>query len=89
MTESSSDPWIEMHDEDMPALEPALRDLYNKLRDPRGHVDNILKIHSLHPTSLQVHYEFYKLMMLGSSPLTRIQREMIAVVVSTENGCHY
>ena len=82
-------PWIETHDEDAPGLDPALRDLYAAMRDPRGHVDNILKIHSLHPASLQVHYDFYKLVMYGRSPLSRIQREMIAVVTSAVNQCHY
>jgi hypothetical protein len=48
-------------------------------------VDNILKIHSLHPTSLRSHYDFYKLVMHGPGPLSRIQRERIAAVVSTVN----
>jgi alkylhydroperoxidase family enzyme len=82
-------PWIETHDEEAPDLDPALRDLYAAMRDPRGHVDNILKIHSLHPASLRVHYDFYKLVMYGQSPLSRIQREMIAVVTSAANQCHY
>ncbi len=81
--------WIETHDEDATDLDPALRDLYAGMRDPSGHVDNILKIHSLHPASLQVHYDFYKLVMYGRSPLSRIQREMIAVVTSATNQCHY
>ena len=78
-------PWIETHDEDAPDLDPALRDLYAAMGDRRGHVDNILKIHSLHPRSLRVHYDFYKLVMYGRSPLSRIQREMIAVVTSAAN----
>ncbi|MAM85133.1 MAG: peroxidase [Acidobacteria bacterium] len=89
MTDTSRGPWIETYNEDTSGLDPALQDLYAAVRDPRGHVDNILKIHSLHPASLQVHHEFYKLAMHGSSPLNRIQREMIAVVVSAENACHY
>jgi alkylhydroperoxidase family enzyme len=31
----------------------------------------------------------YGALMHGRSPLTRAQREMIAVVVSRTNGCHY
>ena len=81
--------WIETDDEDAPDLDPALRELYAAMRDPRGRVDNILKIHSLHPASLRVHYDFYKLVMYGRSPLSRIQREMIAVVTSAANQCHY
>lgn len=89
MTDRPRRPWIETLDEDAPDLDPALRDLYAAARDPKGHVDNILKIHSLHPASLQVHLDFYTLVMYGRSPLSRIQRETIAVVVSALNQCHY
>ena len=89
MADAPRRPWIETHDEDAPDLDPALRDLYGAMGDPRGHVDNILKIHSLHPRSLRVHYDFYKLVMYGRLPLSRIQREMIAVVTSAANQCHY
>lgn len=79
-------PWIRVMDE---ASDPALRQLYDGMRDPRGLVDNILQIHSLHPESLRVHFEFYKLVMHGRSELTRVQREIVAVVVSTLNRCEY
>jgi alkylhydroperoxidase family enzyme len=52
-------------------------------------VDNILKIHSLNPASLSGHFEFYRTLMRGRSALTRTQREMIAVVVSSLNRCRY
>ncbi len=82
-------PWIRVVDEDAADMDPSLAELYGKMRDPRGHVDNILKIHSLHPESLKIHFDFYKLVMYGRSSLSRIQREMIAVVVSAANECHY
>ncbi len=56
---------------------------------PEGVVDNILKIHSLNVPSLQGHYDFYRTLMYGKSDLGRVQREMIAVVVSVINKCHY
>ena len=57
---------------------------------PRGEpVDKILKIHSLNPRSLDGHYAFYKTLMYGTSDLSRAEREMIAVVVSRVNDCHY
>ena len=89
MPDDARRPWIETVDEDAPDLGPELATLYAASRDPRGHVDNILKIHSLHPKSLQVHLDFYKLVMYGRSPLSRIQREMVAVAVSAANQCHY
>jgi alkylhydroperoxidase family enzyme len=66
-----------------------LREFYDRWHRPDGDVDNILKIHSLNPESLKGHYEFYRGIMAGRSPLSRAQREMIAVVVSTLNSCHY
>ena len=66
-----------------------LRQLYDRYREPRGGVDNIIRIHSHNPKSMFGHYEFYRHLMRGPSPLTRIQREMIAVVVSAANHCHY
>ena len=66
-----------------------LRELYAKLVEPWGGVDNILKIHSLNPPSLDAHFELYKTLMRGRSGLSRAEREMIAVVVSAANQCHY
>ena len=54
-----------------------------------GGVDNILKIQSLNPASPRGHFEFYKTPTRGPSGLSRVQREMIAVVVSADNHCHY
>ncbi len=79
--------WIRMIDEDQ--AEGKLRELYARMREPWGGVDNIMKIHSLNPRSLQGHFEFYGALMRGRSPLSRAQREMIAVVVSAANRCHY
>ena len=79
--------WIRMIDES--EAEGRLAELYGRLAEPPGGVDNILKIHSLNPPSLAGHFEFYRTLMRGRSPLTRIQREMIAVVVSAANQCHY
>ena len=66
-----------------------LKEIYNRLTEPWGGVDNIMKIHSLNPQSMWTHFEFYKWLMRGRSDLTRVQREMIAVTVSSANRCHY
>ncbi len=68
---------------------PDLRELYDRYRDPAGHVDNILKIHGPNPPSLAAHHQLYATLMRGRSPLSRARREMIAVVVSAVNECHY
>ena len=67
---------------------PELREIYRKI-SPTGSVDHILRIHSLNPRSLQVHYDLYRHLMYGPSDLSRAEREMIAVVVSRANDCHY
>ncbi len=54
-----------------------------------GRVYNILRIQSQNPASLQGSMGLYATIMLGESPLTRAQREMMAVVVSHANTCHY
>jgi len=51
--------------------------------------DHILQIHSIHSKLLKLHEDLYREIMYSKGPLTRIQREMIAVVVSAENECHY
>ena len=66
-----------------------LKRLYDQLIEPWGGVDNILKIHSLNVRSLKAHVDLYITMMRGKSELSLIQREMIAVVSSTLNKCHY
>ena len=66
-----------------------LKELYAKYANPDGSVDNILKIHSLNVKSLDDHFGLYAHLMRGRSDLTRIQREMIAVVASSLNQCHY
>jgi len=66
-----------------------LRKLYNRYRASWGGVDNIIRIHGPNPLSMEKHYEFYRHLMRGPSPLSLAQREMIAVVVSVANRCHY
>ena len=51
--------------------------------------DNIIRIHGIHSETLRHHYDLYRELMYGRGPLSRVQREMIAVVVSAANRCHY
>ena len=54
-----------------------------------GRVDNIMAIHSLNPTALAAHNALYTSAMTGTATLRKVEREMIALVVSLENHCHY
>ena len=51
--------------------------------------DNILRIHGVHAAFGRRHYDLYRELMLLPGPLPRTHREMVAVVVSATNGCHY
>ena len=80
--------WIETIPEDEAV--GAVKRAYKSSADAKsGHVDHIMKIHSLHPKSLLDHLHLYETLMHGESPLTFIQREMIGVVVSAINRCKY
>ncbi len=79
--------WIHVHSED--GAEGEIADLYDRLREERGRVSNILKVHSLRPSALAHHLDLYMGLLFGSGGLSRTQREMIAVVVSRENQCEY
>lgn len=80
--------WIETVDEKDASGE--LRDLYAAMVDPEfGRVDNILKVHALHPAGLRAHFELYRAVMQGTTSLPKRERETIALVVSRLNGCHY
>jgi hypothetical protein len=54
-----------------------------------GRAANIMKVHSLNPRSMVAHRSLYRTLMFGPSPLSRYQREMIAVVVSALGHCVY
>ncbi|MCD6234892.1 MAG: peroxidase [Candidatus Neomarinimicrobiota bacterium] len=69
--------------------EGTLKEIYQQLEKTRGKLANIHKIQSLNPESITRHMDLYMTVMFGKSPLTRSQREMIAVVVSKANRCKY
>jgi uncharacterized peroxidase-related enzyme len=71
-------------------LDPDLAELYDQVC---GRLDdfvpNILRIQASNPASLEAHLDLHHTLMLGPSSLSRTQREMIGVVVSQINECHY
>ena len=54
-----------------------------------GKVFNIVKAMCLRPGVLRRSMELYKAIMFGPSELSRAERELLAVVVSRANDCHY
>lgn len=66
-----------------------LRTEFEWVRNTRGRLSNVMRVHSLDPGSIRLHMDLYLHLMFGKSTLTRLEREMIAVVVSAINKCHY
>ena len=66
-----------------------LAELYTRYANPDGTVDAILQAHSLSPGGLSAHAELYVEAAHRKSPLSRLERELIAVAVSQVNDCHY
>ena len=61
-----------------------------ELADPEhGRVDNILAIHGLDIDSMRAHQMLYTQVMKSTKTLRKVDREMIALVVSGVNECHY
>ena len=80
--------WIETIDAERAT--GRLRELYDQVKTPDGHVDSILKVHSLRPRTLLGHLSLYKAVMHSKpSALTPRERELVGVVVSQLNGCDY
>jgi uncharacterized peroxidase-related enzyme len=67
-----------------------LKRLYDEAITRAGKVFNVLRIQSLRPEVLEIGIKLYEeLMFSPKSPLSRAQREMIAVAVSRANECRY
>lgn len=66
-----------------------LKEEYDAAVARAGKVFNIVKAMSLRPGVLKRSMELYKGIMFGSSGLARVERELLAVVVSRANDCHY
>jgi uncharacterized peroxidase-related enzyme len=79
--------WLHVPAEDDASDEA--RELWAKPLEKLGFVPNVLRVYAIRPRHLRLWNEFYDDLMRGESGLTKAQREMIAVVVSATNRCHY
>ena len=66
-----------------------LKEEYDAAVARAGKVFNVVKAMSLSPRVLKRSMDLYKAVMFGPSPLSRAERELLAVVVSCANDCHY
>lgn len=68
--------------------EPTQR-YFDKCQEKLGMIPNVLQAYSHNPKQLEVFSSFYNCLMFGDSGLSTLEREMIAVVVSSVNHCFY
>jgi len=82
--------WIEIVPDEEWADDEALENLYGRVVDKSsGRIDYIMSVHSLNPRGLAAHDGVYRSAMAGTKSLRKVERELIALVVSLENECHY
>lgn len=62
---------------------------YDAAQRRAGRIWNIVSIQGQLPEVMRDSMRLYSSIMYGPSPLSRAQREMLAVVTSRENDCHY
>ena len=71
------------------ALDPDLRKYFAVCDEKLGFLPNVLKVYSFDQKKLRAFIGMYNDLMLGDSRLSPLEREMIAVVVSSANRCYY
>ena len=77
---------------DLPMMDPlpeATKKYFDICNDKLGMVPNVLQAYAFDIDKLNAFTTFYNDLMLANSGLTKLEREMIAVVVSSINRCFY
>jgi len=66
-----------------------LKKIYDETRAKFGDVLNVVKIQSLRPDTMAIGRKLYSHLMTAPGGLSRLQRVLIATVVSSLNNCLY
>jgi len=74
---------------DPATLDDDLQVIWQKCVDKLGFVPNVFSAYSLKPQRLRNFMAMYNEVMLSPSGLSKLEREMVAVVVSSANRCYY
>src|SRR5689334_18995269 len=70
-------------------LSPAMAAYFRKCQEKLGFVPNVLAAYAFDMAKLESFVALYNDLMLGESGLSKLEREMIAVAVSSQNRCYY
>ena len=74
---------------DSAGLDEDLQAIWRKCVEKLGFVPNVFGAYSLKPQRLRHFMAMYNEIMLAPSGLSKLEREMVAVVVSSANRCYY
>ena len=74
---------------DPAGLDDDLKLIWAKCVEKLGFVPNVFSTYSLKPQRLRNFMAMYNEIMLSKSSLSKLEREMVAVVVSSANRCYY
>ena len=80
---------IDLRIPDAEELDEDLRKYFAVCQDKLGMVPNVLQSYAVVPERLRAFVAMYNELMLSEMGLSRLEREMIAVVVSSHNHCVY
>src|SRR5207244_9613712 len=70
-------------------LTPAMEAYFAKCEEKLGFVPNVLKAYGFDMAKLEAFVAMYNDLMLAPSGVSKLEREMIAVAVSSHNRCYY
>ncbi len=70
-------------------LSPDMTAYFAKCQEKLGFVPNVLKAYTFDAAKLSAFVAMYNDLMLAPSGLSKLEREMIAVAVSSHNRCYY
>jgi uncharacterized peroxidase-related enzyme len=70
-------------------LSPAMRAYFEKCQEKLGFIPNVLAAYAFDNAKLEAFAAMYNDLMLAPSGLSKLEREMIAVAVSSQNRCYY
>lgn len=70
-------------------LAPEAREILAEIEQRMGQVPNLFRTYTHHPPLWRVNWDKLKATMMEGGPLARRLKEIIALLVSQDNGCEY
>ncbi|MGI9422924.1 MAG: peroxidase-related enzyme, partial [Hyphomicrobiaceae bacterium] len=74
---------------DINSVPADIKDMVLAVQEKAGFVPNVFLALAHRPEELRVFFAYHDVLMEKESGLTKVEREMIVVATSSENGCQY